>query len=262
MAAGRTWLVPALAFGGVAALAVSAMLPRPVEAKNRFALEPPNVEQKRAYKYAAMSGADCLKELDRRKVPYKLEPPTKQVDTPLRFTGPIRGVAFKLTKRAEENPDPVSPAAVADCRLALAIDDMAQVLAKRKVKTVEYLSMYRKRGVGFIRPGKRHPAGLAIDVATITTRGAPVDGTEPAPKDTTYSVYGDWHPSRVGGTTCGPKATKPRKNTPGARFLRDVVCELADQGSFNLLLTPHYDWGHRDHFHMEVRTGIRWFLIQ
>jgi hypothetical protein len=227
------------------------MLPRPVEAKNRFALEPPNVEQKRAYQYASMSGADCLEELDRRKVPYKLEPPTKQVDTPLRFTGAIRGVTLKLTKRAEENPDPTSPAAVADCRLALAIDDMAQVLAKRKVKQVEYLSMYRKRGVGFIRPGKRHPAGLAIDVATLTTKD-----------DTTYSVYGDWHAGRVGGTTCGPKATKPRKDTPGARFLREVVCDLADQGSFNLLLTPHYDWGHRDHFHMEVRTGIRWFLIQ
>lgn len=246
----RPWLVPALVFGGAATFAVTAAMPRPVEAKNRFALEPPNVEQKRAFRYAGMTGEDCLKELDRRKFPYKLEPPTKQVDTPLRFTGPVRGVEFKLTKRAEENPDPVSPAAVADCRLALAIDDMAQILARREVKTVEYLSMYRKRGVGFIRPGKRHPAGLAIDVATLKTKD-----------DKTFSVYADWH-GRVGSKTCGDGAAKPTKATPGAQFLRDVVCEMADKGSFNLLLTPHYDWGHRDHFHMEVRTGIRWFLIQ
>ena len=246
----RTWLAPALVFGGAAALALTAMMPQPAEAKNRYALEPPNVEQKRAFQYAALTGADCLKELDRRKVPYKLEPPTKQVDTPLRFTGAIRGVELKLTKRAEENPDPVSPAAVADCRLALAIDDMMQVVAKRGVKKVEYLSMYRKRGVGFIRPGKRHPAGLAIDVATLKLKD-----------DKTVSVYADWH-GRVGQKTCGEGAAKPRKNTPGAALLRSVVCELADKGSFNLVLTPHYDWGHKDHFHLEVRTGIRWFLIQ
>lgn len=246
----RPWLVPALVFGGAAALAVSAMMPEPAEAKNRFALEPPNVEKKPAFQYAAMTGADCLKELDRRKVPYKLEPPTKQVETPLRFTGPIRGVTFKLTKRAEENPDPVSPAAVADCRLALAIDDMAQILAKRGVENVEYLSMYRKRGVGFIRPGKRHPSALAIDVATLKKKD-----------DKPVSVYADWH-GRIGSKTCGDGAAKPTKDTPGAAFLRGVVCDIADKGSFNLVLTPHYDWGHRDHFHLEVRTGIRWFLIQ
>ncbi len=246
----RSWLLPALAFGGAAALATAALFPSEVDAKNRFALEPPNVESKRAYKYAAMTGEDCLRELDRRKFPYKLEPPTKQVDTPLRFTGKIRGVDFKLTKRAEENPDPTSPAAVADCRLALAIDDMATVLAKRDIDKVEYLSMYRKRGVGFIRPGKRHPAGLAIDIATVTTKS-----------DETFSVYRDWH-GRVGQKTCGEGSAKPTKDTAGAKLLRGVVCDLADQGSFNLLLTPHYDWGHRDHFHMEVRTGIRWFLIQ
>ncbi len=245
----RTWLAPALVLGG-AAIALLATLPGEADAKNRFALEPPNVEQKRAFKYASLTGEECLRELDKRKFPYKLEPPTKQVDTPLRFTGPVRGVDYKLTKRAEENPDKTSPAAVADCRLALAIDDMSAVLRRRGVEKVEYLSMYRRRGVGFIRPGKRHPAGLAIDVATVSTR-----------EDKTYSVYADWH-GRVGSKTCGEGAAKPTKDTPGSRLLRGVVCDLADAGTFNLLLTPHYDWGHRDHFHMEVRTGIRWFLIQ
>jgi hypothetical protein len=31
---------------------------------------------------------------------------------------------------------------------------------------------------------------------------------------------------------------------------------------FNLLLSPHYDRRHRDHFHFEVRRGVRWFLTQ
>jgi hypothetical protein len=29
---------------------------------------------------------------------------------------------------------------------------------------------------------------------------------------------------------------------------------------FNLLLSPHFDYRHRDHFHFEVRRGVRWFL--
>ena len=41
-----------------------------------------------------------------------------------------------------------------------------------------------------------------------------------------------------------------------------IVCELDATRSFNLVLTPQYDWGHRDHLHLEVRSGIRWQLIQ
>lgn len=241
-----------LRFAVLAIATAAAALSQPggAEAKNRYALEPVNVEAKRAYQYAATSPADCLKELDRRGFPYRRIEATKQVDTPLRLTGPVRGVDLKLTARAEKDPDPTSSAAILDCRLALAIDDMAVVLARHDIVKAEYLSMYRTRGVGFVKPGKRHPAGLAIDLATVTRR----DGK-------TFSVYADWH-GRVGSKTCGEGAAKPTKETEGAALLREIVCELADKGSFNLLLTPHYDWGHKDHFHMEVRTQIRWFLIQ
>jgi hypothetical protein len=108
--------------------------------------------------------------------------------------------------------------------------------------------MYRGRGVRL--PGVRHPAGRAIDVATLTTR----DGT-------LYSVAYDWH-GIVGSKTCGDDAAKPTKDTAGAHLLRDIVCELSDEQAFNLILTPHYDWGHRDHFHLEVRSNIRWYLTQ
>jgi hypothetical protein len=225
-------------------------IPETADAKNRYALEPPGVEKKLAFQYARMANDDCLKELDKRKFPYKLEPETKQVDVPLRFSGPIRGVTYKLSYRAEKNPDKTSPAAVADCRLALAIDDFSQVLAAHDVVEVEYLSMYRKRGVGFVKPGKRHPSGRAIDVATLKKKDGKV-----------LSVIHDWH-GRPGSKTCGEGAAKPTKETDGAKLMRDVICETAERGSFNLMLTPHYDWGHRDHFHLEVRSDIRWFLIQ
>lgn len=247
MAAVRT--VGSLALLVAAALSLGGS-PSEAEAKNRFALEPPHVEQKRAYRYAAMPNDECLKELDKRKFPYALEPATKQVDLPLRFTGPIRGVTYKLTQRAEKDPDKTSPSAVADCRLALAIDDLSRVFEKHDIVEVEYLSMYRKRGVGFVKPGKRHPSGRAIDIATMKRKDGAV-----------FSVYKDWH-GRVGSETCGLGAAKPTKETEGAKLMRAVVCETAAVGPFNLMLTPHYDWGHKDHFHFEVRSDIRWFLIQ
>lgn len=236
----------------VAAIAAVAVLRQggEAQAKNVYALEPEHVEETRAFQYARLGSAECQAELDRRKFPYALEAPTKQVDLPLRFTGPIHGVTFKLTERAEKDPDATSPSAIADCRLALAIDDFAAVLAEHDVTKVEYMSMYRKRGVGFVKPGKRHPSGRAIDVAVIEKK----DGTR-------LSVAGDWH-GLVGGKTCGEGAAAPRKDTPGARELRAIVCETAALTPFNLMLTPHYDWGHKDHFHLEVRSDIRWFLIQ
>ena len=233
----------------VAVLGLLVVLAVPALAKNRYALEPPEVERTAAFRYAELTQSECFRELDRRKVPYKHIDPVKQVDAPIRLTGPIQGVEFALTYRP--GPDLAEPyASILDCRLALALDDLASVLAERDVVKVEYMSMYRKRGVGWIKPGRRHPAGLAIDIAVLHKR----DGKK-------FSVLYDWH-GFPGAKTCGEKAAKPRKDTEGARLLRDVVCELDRKKSFNLLLTPHYDWGHRDHFHFEVRQGIRWYLTQ
>lgn len=225
------------------------LVPHLAIAKNRYALEPPEVERTAAFRYAELPQSECLRELDRRKVPYKRIDPVKQVDTPIRLTGPIHGVKFVLTYRAP--PDMAEPyASILDCRLGVALDDLALVLAERGINKVEYMSMYRRRGVGWIKPGRRHPAGLAIDIAVLHRKDGQI-----------FSVLRDFS-GVPGAKTCGEKAAKPRKDTEGARLLRDIVCELDRKKSFNLLLTPQYDWGHRDHFHFEVRQGIRWYLTQ
>lgn len=218
----------------------------PVDAGDRYLVEPPDVEQSLAFRYAARGDDDCLAELRARGVPFERADPTRGVDTPIRFSGPIRGVTFRPTYRAQ--PDDKAITTIADCRLGLAIDDLAAVLARNGVVEAQYMSMYRTRGLGWIKPRMRHPGGRAIDLAAVKL----ADGTS-------YNVRWDFHPR--GGATCGDKASKPFKDTPGARLWRSVVCELGDKRSFNLILTPHYDWGHRDHLHMEVRSGIRWFLI-
>jgi len=229
---------------GIGCVGVCAALTN-ATAGNPYAYEPAAVEQTRAHQYAALSDLLCLTELDERGVKYEHVGTTRGVQAPIRLTAPVRGVRFVQSYRADM--DPKAAATILDCRLALAIDDMSQILAKHGVVEVEYLSMYRP---GNTKPGVRHPSGRAIDVATAKLK----DGT-------VYSVHQHFH-GRAGAQTCGAGAHAPRREHAGAFFWRDIVCALDRQRSFNLVLSPNYDWGHRDHLHLEVRSGVRWFLTQ
>lgn len=220
-------------------------IPRTAPAGNRHAFVPAHPEITRAVQYASMSDEFCLAELREREVPFELVEPKRGVALPIRLSGPVRGIRFEQTYRIDLDPE--APATILDCRLALAIDDMAEIMARRDVVEVEYLSMYRP---GYFRPGVRHPAGRAIDVATVLL----ADGTR-------WSVEHDFH-GRVGASTCGHGAEPPRRDELAAHFWRGVVCELDDLRSFNLIVTPNYDWGHKDHLHLEVRSGIQWYLTQ
>ena len=95
-------------------------------------------------------------------------------------------------------------------------------------------------------PGTRHPAGLAIDVGLLHKR----DGQW-------ISVARDFQ-GKIGARTCGEGARAPEN--PVAMELRALVCEAADQGVFTYVLTPDYNAAHADHFHMEIKPGVKWFL--
>jgi hypothetical protein len=95
-------------------------------------------------------------------------------------------------------------------------------------------------------PGTRHPAGLAIDVAKLHKR----DGRW-------LSIQDDFH-GHLGARTCGDGAVVPE--SPDARELRALVCESLGRATFTYVLTPNYNAEHADHFHMEIKPGVRWFL--
>jgi len=96
-------------------------------------------------------------------------------------------------------------------------------------------------------PGTRHPAGLAIDVGLLHKR----DGTW-------LSVESHFH-GQIGAQTCGEGAPIPQD--PRARELRELVCESQTAGVFTYVLTPNYNAAHVDHYHMEIKPGVRWFLV-
>jgi hypothetical protein len=136
---------------------------------------------------------------------------------------------------------------VMDCRLALALDDLALVVRDRGVARVRFNSIHRGRWVQ--RRGWRHAAGVAIDVVELVLRSGEV-----------LNVLRDFHGHGVGSRTCGAGSPEPKQTK--AKRLRDLVCAIDGLGSFNLILTPHYDRRHKDHLHLEVRRDIDWFLTQ
>lgn len=95
-------------------------------------------------------------------------------------------------------------------------------------------------------PGTRHPAGLAIDVGMLKKKNGK-----------TLSVAAHFA-GKLGDRTCGAGAPVPEAEE--ARELRSIVCEAHDAGVFTYTLTPNYNAAHRDHFHMEIKPGVVWFL--
>jgi hypothetical protein len=95
-------------------------------------------------------------------------------------------------------------------------------------------------------PGTRHPAGLAIDVGALRKR------------DGTWLSVARHFQGKIGDPTCGIGVRAG--DTPESREIRSIVCECSDLGIFTYVLTPNYNAAHADHYHMEIKPGVRWFL--
>jgi len=94
--------------------------------------------------------------------------------------------------------------------------------------------------------GTRHPGGLAIDVGGMKK------------KDGTWLSVANHFQGKLGSQTCGAGAPVPK--SPQARELRAIACECLDAGVFTYVLTPNFDAAHVDHYHMEIKPGVKWFL--
>jgi hypothetical protein len=96
-------------------------------------------------------------------------------------------------------------------------------------------------------PGTRHPGGLAIDVGKMRK------------KDGTWITVVEHFHGKIGDRACGTGAPVPESGE--ARELRALVCEAMNDHIFTYVLTPNYNAAHVDHFHMEIKPGVKWFLV-
>jgi hypothetical protein len=202
---------------------------------------PRKPEYSRAVRYAEMDRERCHLELSLRGVSFRQAPAARGIDAPIILDGTVRGVRL-MRAYADER----APPRLMDCRLAAALDDLAIVASDRGIVEIRYSSVHRSGGR---RHSRGHGAGLAIDINEFVRKDGVV-----------LNVLKDFEGAGIGSRTCGSSA--PRPTTAKAVELRDLVCAMDEAASFNLLLTPHYDRRHRNHFHLEVRRNIDWFLTQ
>jgi hypothetical protein len=216
------------------------------KAASRYAV-PDDVANSPAYRYANMSGGDCLTELRSRKIPFVRET-WRGVRTAVRVTGALHGVVFRTNLKDKQRA--TTPWEVADCRLVLAIDDFAKLLAAHDVVDVRHYSMHRLTPKNWPedKPATRHMGGVAIDAARFYFK----DGTF-------VDVDKHWN-GAIGAVTCGEKAA-PNPATPDATKLRAILCEAVEQRLFSIVLTPNFNRPHKNHFHLEVTEGVKWFLV-
>ena len=202
-----------------------------------------------AVEYAAMDSASCLEALGRRSISFQSVPSARGVATPVRLTGPLHGVSFHSALPAKARA--TSPFEIMDCRLVLALDDFAQILARYDVDEVVHFSAYRPPPKNWPaeKPGQRHGAALALDAAVFLKK----DGTK-------LNVEKDFH-GAIGAKTCGPRSG-PWPATEEAKTLRAIACDTADAHLFNVELTPDFNAKHKNHFHLEVTPGVKWFLVK
>ncbi len=236
-----------LALGGLLATALLCAAPA---SRAGFVGDPsaPNPDAAPAVRYARLDREACETELGRRGVRFTVVGEARGVLAPIRLAGPLHGVTFRTGLPASQRAS--SPWEIVDCRLALALDDFAAQLATHDVVEVIHYSVYRPPSAKWPenKLASRHPGGLAIDAASFVKR----DGT-------ILQVERDFH-GHIGAPTCG-RGAGPNPTSPESRELRTILCDAADARLFNVMLSPDYNWPHRNHFHLEVTAGAKWFVV-
>jgi hypothetical protein len=242
--------VRALAIGIVLASGVAAARPAAktkhsaAAGPSRFSA-PSEADTLPAVRYGAMSQDECEAELTTRKIGFSREP-SPGVRAPVRLTGALHGVVF----RTNEKDHQASTYEITDCRLVLALDDFAQILSAHDIVEVRHYSIYRPPPKSWPadKIGSRHNGALAIDAA----RFVKSDGSF-------LDVLEHFH-GAIGARTCGDGA-RPHPVTPEATEIREILCDAVAQHLFNVVLTPDYNRPHRNHFHLEITEGVKWFLV-
>lgn len=232
---------------GLIALSLTAQ----TRASNRY-LEVPQADEatsSRAYHYANLTNEQAFAELDSRGIEYvRVTDKMPGVRAPIRLRGRLHGVWIHSVLPPEERA--TTPFEILDARLALALDDFCCILSHHDIVEVVHFTMYRP-APDFREdpnsPQTRHPGGMAIDVGALKK------------KNGDWLAVGPHWPASIGAKTCGEGARHLVSRR--GRELMSIVCEAADQRVFHYMLTPHFNEEHHDHFHLEIKPAVKWFLV-
>lgn len=207
-----------------------------------------------AYEWRVRPARQCFADLRRQKIrfaPWRPEPVEAGSDeeeetldptpAPVYIRAPIEGVHFRSGRGNK---------LLISCELAARLRVVAEIVARHGVDQVVVVSAYRPRPRTSF-----HTMGLALDImrfhSTEPLRGPNGEGDV----SQWLSVFTDFLETPE-IETCDPSLFGPDSplgdNERGRRLLA-IACDLHRSGIFATVLTPNYNIGHRDHFHVDVR---------
>jgi hypothetical protein len=176
-------------------------------------------------RWSIRSEAECLRALEALRVPARSVNPRLKtpVPSPVEVLGPVEGVTFRMTH--------ADRTLLMSCEMAARLPAIAKILARHDVHAVDVISTYRDRPFCSF-----HTFGFALDLARFYTSTG------------VLHVAGDFEKTPKHETCKAPESKRPR-----ARALRDIACALGESLGFSSVLTPNYNAGHHDHFHLDIR---------
>jgi len=202
----------------------------------------PRVTVPRDRTVASLSEDACLGMLRSHDVDFhRLDPAeARGVGIPIRLDGPLAGITVRSRGHSELHE-------IVDCRLAVALLAWAPELHEAGVVEVHHYSTYRPGArVGGSRRRSGHANALAIDLAVLVMR----DGSE-------REILTAWESRARGAAPCDDD----HDEGPESASLRRLVCSVAEDELFQIVLTPHYDAAHANHVHLELRPGVSWQYV-
>lgn len=174
--------------------------------------------------FSIRDAGPCVAALDEAEVTYhRVEATEPPVVTPVAITS-VGGIALVSTHSDRE--------VVVTCEMALRLLALARVAAGHGVRRIHVMSSHRTRPAQSF-----HTLGFAVDIHSFETA------------DATWNVETDFVETPDAYTCESP----PASPSNASEHLLAMACELAVSHAFSTVLTPNYNDGHRNHFHLDAR---------
>jgi len=187
---------------------------------------------------SAPTDTSCHAMLDALGLDWEPTGATRGVTDPVRVQPDIRGVHYRYISRE------TGRAMLMGCSLAPRLAALSDMVREYGIDEIVHIGIYNYRCIGGGDPDSgdctpsQHAHAHAIDIHEFGL----------AESDEAYNVETDW--VITGGPVCpgSPLSTADR-------VLHEIACRMFSEDIFHIILTPNYNAGHRNHYHVDLTPG-------
>jgi cysteine-rich repeat protein len=184
----------------------------------------------------------CLARLTAAGVNFTQVGPTLGIHTPLRFLSPMRGITYLPFGATNPRAD----GELASCALTETLVNISPDLTSRNITKIEHLGIYNFRCIG----GGDPTSGTCTPSEHAFAKGIDLHEFRDSAGQT-FNTETDFVIDPAGSNTC----TAATSNAKDA-LLHAVACAIHDAATkFHIVLTPNFNADHRNHFHVDIKTG-------